>query len=157
MCKLSKVPVDEVPSYTHSNSLLVNIYLKVRKNSSCTLMVKQATLTELWSSKLNKDTVAKSVLCICRTQGVRNINCFCFGFSVRTADNFWNDRCFDQDCLGLLLSQGIKGALSRGSAGYEAVEKFTHCCPSSSPWISSILGHPTLKPTRMLSFLPEHH
>ena len=51
----------------------------------------------------------------------------------------------------------VKGALSRGSAGCEAVEKFTHCRPSLSPWISSILGHPTLKPTRMLSFLPEHH
>ena len=50
----------------------------------------------------------------------------------------------------------FKGALSRGSAGYEAVEKFTHCRPSS-PWITAILGHPTLKPTRMLSFLPGHH
>ena len=58
---------------------------------------------------------------------------------------------------GKLGMRAVKGALSRGSAGYEVTEKFTHCCPSWSPWIAAILGHLTLKPTRMLSFLPGHH
>ena len=49
----------------------------------------------------------------------------------------------------------LKGHCHGGALGTRP--KFTHCCPSSSPWISSILGHPTLKPTRMLSFLPGHH
>ena len=37
------------------------------------------------------------------------------------------------------------------------VEKFTYCRLSSSFWISSILGHPTLKPAQMLFFLFGHH
>ena len=57
----------------------------------------------------------------------------------------------------LLVFWTLKGALSQGSADEsEAVEKFTHCRPSSSPWISSVIRHLTLKPTRMLSFLPGH-
>ena len=37
------------------------------------------------------------------------------------------------------------------------VEEFTYCRLSSSFWISSILGHPTLKPAQMLFFLLGHH
>ena len=49
----------------------------------------------------------------------------------------------------------LNGALSQGSAGYEATENFMYCRPSSllCNWISEILGHPTLKPTRM-NFFP---
>ena len=60
--------------------------------------------------------------------------------------------------LGLPLLKGGHCHAQRWVRGFVfLVEKFTYCRLSSSFWISSILGHPTLKPAQMLFFLLGHH